>query len=169
MDCSKTIEYKYYVPIIPVALVNGGNGIACGYSTNLPCYNPLDLIRYIRTSLNGEEWTEILIPWYRGFTGSISIIKNGMAWECKCVPIIMKNGSYIVSELPIDLATDAFKTILEKLQYDGSIKFQSYSGENVIKFIITPKTDFDLIGNLRCLTSPNSLKNMLVLDENGIP
>jgi len=30
------LNQKYYIPIIPMILVNGGLGIGTGYSTNVP-------------------------------------------------------------------------------------------------------------------------------------
>jgi len=40
----KKIEPEYYVPIIPMVLVNGAEGIATGYSTNIPQFNPIDVV-----------------------------------------------------------------------------------------------------------------------------
>jgi len=39
-----SIEPEYYIPIIPMILVNGGIGIGTGYSTNIAQYNPSDII-----------------------------------------------------------------------------------------------------------------------------
>jgi len=63
-------------PIIPLVLINGMNGIGTGYSTFIPNYNPLDLIEWIRDRLAGRS-TKPLIPWYRGFTGDISLKYHG--------------------------------------------------------------------------------------------
>ena len=46
------VEYEHYLPIIPMILVNGGEGIACGFSTKIPSYNPEDIVRWIRAWLN---------------------------------------------------------------------------------------------------------------------
>ncbi len=45
LDNDKLIEPVYYVPIIPMILVNGANGIGTGWKTSIPCYNPLDIIQ----------------------------------------------------------------------------------------------------------------------------
>ena len=42
------VEPKYYVPIIPMILVNGMNGIGTGFSTSIPKYNPIDIIDNIK-------------------------------------------------------------------------------------------------------------------------
>jgi DNA topoisomerase II len=46
-DDGYTVEPVYYVPIIPMALVNGCDGIGTGWSTSIPMYNPIDLIEWI--------------------------------------------------------------------------------------------------------------------------
>src|SRR5690606_13412888 len=45
VDEGETIEPETYYPVIPMILVNGTEGIATGYSTNIPCHNPLDIIK----------------------------------------------------------------------------------------------------------------------------
>ena len=65
-DDQSPIEPQWYLPIIPMILVNGAEGIGTGYSTTIPCYNPLDIIANIRRLLADEQTVE-MIPWYRGY------------------------------------------------------------------------------------------------------
>lgn len=71
------VEPEHYVPILPMALVNGATGIGTGFSTNVPSYNPEDLVRLVRRCLDapGDPAQECdvsgLLPWARGFTGEI--------------------------------------------------------------------------------------------------
>lgn len=43
-DDGEMVEPEYYVPIIPMSLVNGAEGIGTGWSTFIDCYNPRDLV-----------------------------------------------------------------------------------------------------------------------------
>lgn len=43
-----SVEPEWYVPIIPLVLVNGAQGIGTGFSTDIPLYNPLDIVRNLR-------------------------------------------------------------------------------------------------------------------------
>jgi DNA topoisomerase-2 len=43
-DDGHMVEPEFYIPIIPMILVNGAEGIGTGWSTNVPNYNPRDLI-----------------------------------------------------------------------------------------------------------------------------
>lgn len=52
-------------------LVNGADGIGTGWSTNIPCFNPKDIVANIRRMLDNKEPKE-MHPWYRNFKGDIS-------------------------------------------------------------------------------------------------
>ena len=45
------IEPDYYAPIIPMVLVNWAEGIGTGWSTSIPCYNPVEIIKNLRKKL----------------------------------------------------------------------------------------------------------------------
>lgn len=55
-----------YMPIIPLVLVNGSEGIGTGWSSYIPNYNPRDVVANVRRLLN-DEMMEPMDPWYRGF------------------------------------------------------------------------------------------------------
>jgi DNA topoisomerase-2 len=74
IDEGKEIEPKYFLPIIPNILVNGSKGIGTGFSTYIPCHNPVDIINWLKSRLTGSVSLPTLTPWYRGFTGNITII-----------------------------------------------------------------------------------------------
>ena len=65
--------------VIPVGVVNGMNGIGTGFSTFMPCYNPLDIVEIIEGLCNAKSGDMSalddfdLIPWFNGFKGKSSI------------------------------------------------------------------------------------------------
>jgi DNA topoisomerase-2 len=42
------IEPKSYIPILSMVLVNGAEGMGTGWSTTIPCYNPVDIVTNLR-------------------------------------------------------------------------------------------------------------------------
>jgi DNA topoisomerase-2 len=44
----QSIEPEYYLPIIPMCLVNGAEGIGTGWSTSIPQYCPREIIENMR-------------------------------------------------------------------------------------------------------------------------
>lgn len=70
-DDGASIEPDFYVPVIPMVLVNGADGIGTGWSTSVNNYDPRDIIANIRRKIAGEE-LKPLLPSYYGFTGEVS-------------------------------------------------------------------------------------------------
>jgi DNA topoisomerase-2 len=71
------VEPNYYVPIIPMVLVNGSSGMGTGFSTDIPCFNPLELIDYLNNKLKTQYTSTSIVdttefkPYYEGFNGTI--------------------------------------------------------------------------------------------------
>ena len=107
-------EPVFYVPIIPMALVNGASGIGSGFSTSVLKYNPVDLIENLKRRLTSSDPTKQLIPWYRGFRGSIS--ESVQSDSFKTVGIFDVHGSDVhITELPIGTWTTTYKAFLDGL------------------------------------------------------
>jgi DNA topoisomerase-2 len=66
------VEPEYYMPIIPMGLVNGCEGIGSGWSTYIPNYNPRDIAKMIIERLNSDTPFAELHPWYKGYIGEIN-------------------------------------------------------------------------------------------------
>ena len=60
------------LPIIPLHVINGSLGIGTGHSTFIPNHDPIDVCNWLLSRIRGERPKSIL-PWYRGFTGNISV------------------------------------------------------------------------------------------------
>jgi len=106
-----SIEPNYYCPVIPLILVNGAEGIGTGWSTNVPCYNPKDVIENIRRLIHGQE-PQVMHPWYRGFRGSI-IFSGSSTYDI--YGKIYRAGDNVVriTELPLKTWTTPYKEWLE--------------------------------------------------------
>jgi DNA topoisomerase-2 len=50
------------MPILPMVLVNGAEGIGTGWSTSIPNYNPREIVANLRRLMAGEE-QEPMHPW----------------------------------------------------------------------------------------------------------
>jgi len=65
------IEPNYYLPIIPMGLINGSEGIGTGYANQVRQYNPFDIIKGIKEVLNTGNSNQAFIPWFKGFSGEV--------------------------------------------------------------------------------------------------
>jgi len=50
-DEGMKIEPAYYVPVIPLVLANGSEGIGTGWSSFIPQFSPVDIIQNLRKKL----------------------------------------------------------------------------------------------------------------------
>lgn len=75
-DDGQSVEPEWYIPIIPLVLVNGSEGIGTGWSTSIPCYNPYELVENMKRKLQGEEFKP-MHPWYKGYCGEIEQAEKG--------------------------------------------------------------------------------------------
>ena len=152
------IEPEFYIPILPIILINGSTGIGTGFSTNVPCYNPKDLITNIKLLLSDDTipLSELpqLIPWYKGFNGRI---ENGTSYG---IYKRFDKTKIEVTELPIGVWTDDFKNHLENY-IDKNPKilkdFESHYTESTVKFIIIFYNSEIVDDMLSSITSENGL------------
>jgi DNA topoisomerase-2 len=109
------VEPLFYAPIIPMVLVNGSKGIGTGFSTEILCYNPLEIIGYLKNKLSDSSNTHFdFMPYYEGFTGSISKISEGK-FLVKGKYETLGADKIRITELPVGTWTDDFKEYLETL------------------------------------------------------
>ena len=117
-DDGLLVEPVYYAPIIPMVLVNGSKGIGTGFSTDIMCYNPLQIIQYIKNKLttNATDYSVTeFTPYYEGFKGTIQKISEEGRYLFKGKYEKMGSDKIRVTELPVGYWTDDFKEYLESL------------------------------------------------------
>lgn len=173
-DDEVPIEPQYYIPILPMILVNGCIGIATGFSTNIPCYNPSDLIQWCRTvmqgldkefgniqelGINGDETSRVydfihscplstIHPWYLGFKGTITLDDDNV-YASKGIYEWTDDTTVEITELPLNVWTDNYKEMLDKMLADGHTYLKDYENHSttknvrfVLKFTATAKKHY---------------------------
>ncbi len=172
-DDGKKIEPIWYIPIIPVILVNGTEGIGTGFSTKVPPHDPELIVKNL-IHLMDDEPMEKMKPWYRGFRGAVELKgtnENGSEqYTNKGVYRIVDETTVIISELPIGKWTEDYKVYLESLLYDKNVEnkgnkqclvdFSNNSTEKVVSFTLTFKK-----GDLSDLRVSDQLETVLKLTD----
>jgi DNA topoisomerase-2 len=120
-DDGLSVEPVYYAPIIPLILVNGSKGIGTGFSTDIMCYNPLQVIGYIENKLKNENNEYDFIPYYEGFKGTITKITDEK-FLIKGIYEKIGPDKIRVTELPVGYWTEDFKEKLEELASPSEVK-----------------------------------------------
>lgn len=156
-DDGDLVQPEHYIPIIPMILVNGCSaGIGTGWSCNIPCYNPKDLVKSIKVWLDndGEVFLEDpdtndiccilpeLTPWYRDFKGEITGDNKNRFTTNGIVRKGTKKNQYEVIELPIGMWTNKFKEYCEDLVDDKKINAMSnHSTIREVNFLLTEASE----------------------------
>ncbi|KAF9977382.1 DNA topoisomerase 2 [Actinomortierella ambigua] len=110
-DDGDWIEPEWFIPVVPMVLVNGSDGIGTGWSSSIPNYNPRDIVMNIRRLMRGEEMQE-MAPWFRGFTGSID--RDGPnRYKVLGKYEIFDDATVQITELPIRTWTTPYKEQLD--------------------------------------------------------
>lgn len=105
-----TVEPAWFLPVLPLVLLNGCAGIATGFSTFLPPFNPRDVLANVRRFLAGEEF-QPMAPWYRGFQGTV----EQMDTKYRITGRWTVDGDKVtVTELPIGVSFNSFAEALKE-------------------------------------------------------
>lgn len=116
VDDGQLVEPKFYLPIIPMILVNGAEGIGTGWSTFIPNYNPRELVQNILNKLNGGEIQD-LDPFYKNYNGTF--IKKPKGYDVfGKYEVKLSENLLNITELPINEWTRKYKNFLEKIMME---------------------------------------------------
>ena len=150
-DDGRSIEPDFYMPTMPMVLVNGTEGIGTGFSCYVPPFNPDDIKENIKRILGGEEVIPMK-PWFRGFRGKVFKDDGGL-WITEGT--YRDTGSRLkVTELPPGRWTQDYKEYLDSLAEkkmitgytnnsttdDVDFEIFGYSGKDIVKDLKMRKT-----------------------------
>ena len=165
-DDGTLVEPRYYVPIIPMILVNGSKGIGTGFSTDIMCYNPLTIIDYLENSLNDNIEKPDIIPYYKNFKGSIIKLTESK-WLFKGCYERTGKKEIRVTELPIGIWTDDYKKYIEEL-IDGNKTTKGKKKTVIVKDYNDMSTDI-VVDVTIIFSSENKLDDLInkKIDDNS--
>ncbi|KAJ8331328.1 DNA topoisomerase 2 [Batrachochytrium dendrobatidis] len=141
VDDGQNIEPEWYLPVLPMLLVNGADGIGTGWSSSIPNYNPRDIVECLHRLMRHEELFEIH-PWYRGFSGKIERETPERYKVTGCIRKIDSN-TVEITELPIRTWTQSYKEQLEawltgtEKQTAWIKDYKEYHTDSKVHFIVT--------------------------------
>ena len=181
-DDGQQVEPEFYIPVLPLLLVNGCKGIGTGYSTTIPCYSPKDLVTSLRSRLRGDvaDLTDTrLVPWYDGFRGAVSLTADGSTMKTAGIYQFLPETLQVrITELPVGVWTKNYKAFLEamlKLEPPPIKGFQEAYNDVDVEFTI--QLDEDTFGEAQAfpakfektfkLVDSEKLSNLVAFDLDG--
>jgi len=162
LDDNTKIEPEWYIPILPMVLVNGADGIGTGWMTKVPNYNPREIVKNLKKMLAGGE-AKPMIPWYKNFRGNIEPLGH-QRYVVNGEISSLSDTKVEITELPVKTWTNQFKEMLEGM-ITGNEKtpalindYKDYNTDTTVKFIVQMSEE-----NLRKAERDNGLHSFFKL------
>lgn len=167
------LEPKFYLPVLPMALINGVSAIGSGYSSDIPNHSIKSVIGALKALLRGDAPTP-LIPYCEGFKGTSWYDKDGRA--CYEGVYRLVNATTInISEMPPGNFSKKYETkVLLPLYKDGTITDISNDTNEINGWDITLQFKRGVLSSMsaeqiRSMLNLTSVKapTLVAWDENG--
>jgi DNA gyrase/topoisomerase IV subunit A len=167
------IEPRFFLPVIPTVLLNGGSGIAVGFATNILNRNPLDVINASIAVLSGKK-CPVLKPWISEFRGEVLPVENmPKSWGFYGKFEVKNTSTVEVTEIPPGFTYEKYESYLDSLQEKGKISsYDDHSSEfphYILRFpraVLASLLEKDQLSRLLKMRQQEG-ENFTVLDENG--
>lgn len=164
------IEPEFFMPIIPMVLVNGAKGIGSGYSTDIPCFNVADIIDALMLKLDGAEASLDLAPYYSGFKGTVFRSEGETdKWVTRgCFEYCPQTRVLVITELPVGTWIANYKKVLDKLLDDvieGAYRDNSTNNEVYYEVTLKREMSHEEIVRKFELESTFKTSNMVLFDH----
>lgn len=170
-DNSKEIEPEWFLPILPMVLINGTEGIGTGYSTFVTLHNPMDIVKNIELLLEGKDAKE-LTPWFRGFKGEVRKEEDKFITCGKYQ--VLGNNQVEVTELPVGMSIQKYEEHLVSLVIDASEKNSAKKKRQCLIDFWDNSTDVKISFTLKfspskfkSLNTPEKLKDLLKMESSN--
>uniref|UniRef100_A0A8C0GZP7 DNA topoisomerase 2 n=1 Tax=Chelonoidis abingdonii TaxID=106734 RepID=A0A8C0GZP7_CHEAB len=140
-DDNQRVEPEWYMPIIPLVLINGAEGIGTGWSSRIPNFDIREVVNNIRLLMDGEEPLPML-PSYKNFKGTIDELGPNQ-YLINGEVSILDSTTIEISELPIRTWTQTYKEQVLEPMLNGTEKtpplitdYREYHTDTTVKFIV---------------------------------
>lgn len=170
------IEPMFYVPMLPIILINGSEGVSSGFAQKILPRNPEKIKRYILDTINQTlkpSSKNSLEPFYKNFNGVIEQGATTNQWLIKGVVKRTGVNKVLITEVPVGYDLKGYIKVLDDLEDKKVI--QSYNDksedDNFCFEVNIPSKDLKswddetLLNKLKLIKTVS--ENYTVLDENN--
>jgi len=115
------VEPKFYVPIIPMLLINGSLGTTPGFKQYIFPRNPKTIISHLKSYCQDGKPVNWNIPYWNGFKGKVIKGVTDKQWIMEGVLEIKNTSTIEITELPLGYTQKKYCAILDDLEKDKII------------------------------------------------
>lgn len=168
------IEPMFFVPALPIVLINGSEGVSSGFAQKILPRDPKEICDYLVKALkNPKTKVPVFKPFFNGFTGTVEQGDNPAQWLIKGVLKRLGINKVQITEVPIGYDLRGYLSVLDDLEDKGVIqgyKDKSEDDKFLFEVQVPSKSlkewdDEELLNNLKLIKKVT--ENYTVLDENN--
>jgi len=167
------IEPMFFVPSLPLLLINGSEGVSSGFAQKILPRNPVEIKRYIIAKLEGKNSRVKLMPWYKGFNGTIEQGDNSTQWIIKGKFKKIGINKIQITEVPIGYDLKSYLNVLDDLEEKKIIQGYTDKSEddaflfdvNIPSKSLKEWDDETILQKLKLISKVS--ENYTVIDENN--
>ncbi len=177
------IEPVFYVPTLPLILVNGSEGVSSGFAQKILPRNPKSIIKYLTNKIQGKRNNkDLLKPFFNDFKGTVEQGETSFQWLIKGTIERTNKNQITISEIPVGYDLKTYIKVLKTLEDNKVILDWDDLSDKEFKFIVkmNPK-DLDKLSedeildklklvkkvteNLTCLNANNQIQEFQSVEE----
>ena len=177
------IEPVFYVPTLPLILVNGSEGVSSGFAQKILPRNPKSIIKYLTNKIQGKRNNkDLLKPFFNDFKGTVEQGETSFQWLIKGKIERTNKNQITISEIPVGYDLKTYIKVLKTLEDNKIILDWDDLSDKEFKFIVkmNPK-DLDKLSedeildklklvkkvteNLTCLNANNQIQEFQSAEE----
>jgi DNA topoisomerase II len=149
-DDGDKIEPKYYIPIIPMILINGADGVGNGFKSKILNYDVGDVVYALKELIKYDKVKTPLIPKLNNWHGTIEKVDKQVTFTGKLK--IINTTKLHITELPLGYDNEKYKKLLNALIEKRVIKdYQNNSTEDKWDWVIDCPRDTSALGHDKLL------------------
>jgi DNA gyrase/topoisomerase IV subunit A len=163
---------RYYLPILPLVLINGASGIATGFATKILPHSEEDIVRAITEYLKtGKITTEIRVsfPEFNGVTTYDAVTDR---FVCQGIWRKVGKTTLLIEEIPYGFDREKYVEVLDGLEDTGDIiGYEDQTGAHGFRFKVNLKQQIsakwsndEIVKNFKL--AKTHAQNITVIDEN---
>jgi len=139
-------EPKTFLPLIPMVLVNGAEGIAVGFATTIIQRDPINLVDACIAAAKGKE-VKMIEPSLPRFRGNMEFDSTNNRWVChgiiKYLKTVRQSVHLRIEEIPYGISREKYVAILDDLVDAGKISGYSENCREFFEFdVVMPKREY---------------------------
>ena len=177
------IEPVFYVPTLPLILVNGSEGVSSGFAQKILPRNPKSIIKYLTNKIQGKRNNkDLLKPFFNDFKGTVEQGETSFQWLIKGKIERTNKNQITISEIPVGYDLKTYIKVLKTLEDSKVILDWDDLSDKEFKFIVKMNSkDLDKLSedeildklklvkkvteNLTCLNANNQIQEFQSAEE----